>query len=105
MMLFYVPKMGVVGPPAPWPGCDHDEPEKDVFAAKIDSGFYRSESGKESKEREAITKAAKKAVNTKAAEMIGAEAEAASGVAEEAVANAQALGERAAGAKRAARRK
>lgn len=49
MKLIYVPKLGFVGPPAPWPGCDHDEPDPKVAEAKLKSKFYRRE--REVKER------------------------------------------------------
>jgi len=36
-----------------WPSSDHDEPDEEVYAAKLASRLYRSETGKEIKEREA----------------------------------------------------
>jgi len=103
MKLLYVSKAGFLGPPAPWPGSDHDEPDDALAADKIASGFYRSESGKEIKERQAATKVAKKAVNTKAAEGAAAAAEDASAEAKEAAEKAKELTVQADAAKRTAR--
>ncbi len=100
MKLIYVPKAGFLGPPAPWPGSDHDESDEALAADKLASGFYRSESGKEIKGRQAATKVAKKAVNTKAAEVTEAAAAEALVVADEAIETAKTLADRAA-AKRA----
>lgn len=74
MKLIYVPRAGFVGPAAPWPGSDHDEPDEGVAKAKLASGFYRSESGKEIKDRAAANAKAKVAANAKAAADIKAEA-------------------------------
>ncbi len=74
MKLIFISRNGFVGPPAPWPGSDHDEPDKAVYAAKLASGFYRSESGKEIRDREAATAKAKADANAKAAANIKAEA-------------------------------
>ena len=103
MKLIYVPRAGFVGPPAPWPGRDHDEPDEQAYKAKLASGYYRSESGKEIKERQAATKVAKKAVNTKAAEGAAAVAEDASAEAKEAAEKAKVLTVQADAAKRTAR--
>ena len=103
MKLIYVPRAGFVGPAAPWPGSDHDEPDDALAADKIASGFYRSESGKEKKERQVATKAAKKAVNTKAADIAEAEAAEAGVEAEEAAEEAQVLKSRADAARETAR--
>ncbi|KKM93041.1 hypothetical protein LCGC14_1212350 [marine sediment metagenome] len=103
MKLLYVSKAGFLGPPAPWPGSDHDEPDDALAADKIASGFYRSESGKEKKERQVATKAAKKAVNTKAADIAEAEAAEAGVEAEEVAEVAETLKIRADAARETAR--
>lgn len=57
-----------------WPTADHDEPDEELFALKLSSRMYRSESGKEIKEREAVAKIAKDKANTKAVEIAAAQA-------------------------------
>lgn len=42
MKLTYTPKPGFAAPPAPWPGRDHDEPDRKTAEAKVESGFYRA---------------------------------------------------------------
>ena len=103
MKLIYVQRAGFVGPAAPWPGQDHDEPDEGIAKAKIASGFYRSESGKEEKESQAATKVAKQAANTAAADVAVEEAAEAGAVAKEATATATVLKGRADAAKRTAR--
>ena len=103
MKLIYVPKAGFLGPAAPWPGSDHDEPDEGVAKDKLASGFYRSESGKEIKERETETKVAKKVANTKVATDAAEEAEDAGVVAVEATETAKTLKTQADAAKRTAR--
>lgn len=56
------------------PTADHEEPDEEEFKVKIASGLYRSETGREIKEREAVLKAAKEKANAKAAEIAKAEA-------------------------------
>lgn len=103
MKLIYIgdPKAirGVEG----WPACDHDEPDEALSTAKLASRLYRSESGKEQKERRAQEKAMKKAANAKAADLAVARAVEAKAEAEEATANATKLAARADAAKRTAR--
>lgn len=103
MKLIYIPRAGFVGPAAPWPGSDHDEPSEGIAKAKLASGFYRSESGKEIKERQIETKAAKKVANTKAATDAAEEAAAATVTAKEANEIATTLKTQADAAKRTAR--
>jgi hypothetical protein len=103
MKLIYVPRAGFVGPAAPWPGQDHDEPDEGIAKDKLASGFYRSESGKEQKECQAETKTAKKVANTKAADDAAEEAADADAVAVEATETAKTLKTQADAAKRTAR--
>lgn len=74
MDLIYTPKAGFTGPPFPWPARDHWEENAATAERKMDSGFYRSHSGKEIKERQKEEGKAKAAANTKAAEELHTEA-------------------------------
>jgi hypothetical protein len=103
MKLIYVPRNGFKGPSAPWPGQDHDEPDEGVAKAKLASQFYRSESGKEIKDRAAAVAKAKVAANAKAAENIKAEATDARAEAESATRAAERLTQNAEAAEAKAR--
>ncbi|KPJ64879.1 hypothetical protein AMK68_00145 [candidate division KD3-62 bacterium DG_56] len=77
------------------PAADHDEPDEEAFRAKIASGLYRSESGREIREREAAARKAKEAANAKAGRIAKSEAAEARSDAESARAAAEAAEERA----------
>lgn len=70
-----------------WPACDHDEPDKVVYKAKLDSRYYRSESGEEEAAREAKRVEGKRQANESALrteEVAAVEAEASAAASEEA---------------------
>jgi len=103
MKLIYIGDPRAIRGVEGWPACDHDEPDEALSAAKLASRLYRSESGKEQKERRDREKAAKQAANKKAAQDAAARAAEANAEAAEVTEKAKALANLADAARRTAR--
>ena len=86
--LTYIPRAGIACPSDGWPAANHDEPDAQLAARKVASGFYRRENDKERRAADRELADSKKRANQKFDEAAKTEIRAAEGAVKDAQTNA-----------------
>ena len=87
MRLTYIPRAGIACPSDGWPAATHDEPDAQLAAQKVASGFYRRENDKERRAADREYEASKKRANRKFDEAAKTQIDAAEGAVKDAQTN------------------